>query len=352
MTVNRSWLLARRPEGPVALHDFAYREEAFVAPTLGEGEILVRAGLFSCAPTIRNWLNPPSRSYRGSIGIGQPIMGMAAVEIIESRHPAFAPGERVTGVAPWQDYAVLTPDRAAVPVVRIPDGVNLVDAMGIYSPNSLTAYFGLVDVGRAREGETVLVSGAAGSVGATVCQIAHIMGCRVVGIAGGAEKCAWLRDVCKVDAAIDYRLGDLGPRIAESCPCGVDLFFDNVGGATLQAAFDAMAAHGRIVVCGQISAYDSGTPAPGPRDMMKLVYGRIRMEGFVVGDFAERYDEAREAIRQWSESGELISRVDLRKGFDYLPSAFVDLFRGANKGTLLVDTGGLSLEARRNIDAE
>ena len=341
MVVNRSWVLARRPEGPVVFDDFVYREAEFVAPTLDDGEILVRTRLFSCAPTIRNWLNPPNRSYRGSIAIGQPIIGMAAVEIIASRHPAFSPGDHATAVAPWQDYAVLTPDRAAVPIVKIPDEVSLVDAMGIYSPNSLTAYFGLVDVGLVRAGETVLVSGAAGSVGATVCQIARILGCRVVGIAGGSEKCAWLRDVCRVDATIDYRLGDVGPRIAESCPGGVDLFFDNVGGATLQAAVDAMAAHGRIVVCGQISAYDSGAPAPGPRDMMKLVYGRIRMEGFVVGDFVARYDEARETIRQWVENGDLVSRVDLRRGFNRLPIAFVDLFRGANKGTLLVDTASV-----------
>lgn len=336
MIVNRAWLLARRPQGRVAIADFAYREEPFVAPALAEGELLVRNHIFSCAPTIRNWLNAPGSSYRGAIGIGQPVAGMAGAEVIASRHPHFTAGDLVTAVSPWQDYAVLTPDWAPVPVVKIPGGLTLADALGPYSPNSLTGYFGMIDVGGAKAGDTVLISGAAGSVGSVACQVARIQGCRVIAIAGGSEKCAWLRDVARVDATIDYKNEDLATRMTAVCPERVNLFFDNVGGPVLQAAVDAMAVHGRIVLCGQISAYDTDRPAPGPRDMMKLVYGRILMQGFVVGDFAARYDEAYATLRRWIGRGDIICRVDVRKGFERLPEAFVDLFSGSNEGTLLV----------------
>lgn len=336
MTVNRAWLLARRPQERVSVADFAYREEPFVPPVLKEGEVLVRNHLFSCAPTIRNWLNAPGSSYRSAIDIGQPVAGMAGAEVLASCHPRFSAGDLVTAISPWQDYAVLAPDRAAVPVVTVPGGFTLADALGPYSPNSLTAYFGMIDVGRAKAGDTVLVSGAAGSVGAVACQIARIRGCRVVAVAGGPDKCAWLRDVGRVDAAIDYKKGDVAAHIGQACPERVDLFFDNVGGVLLQAAVDAMAVHGRIVLCGQIAAYDTGQPAHGPCDMMKLVYGRILMQGFVVGDFAARYDEAYAALDDWIKRGDIICRTDLRRGFKRLPEAFVDLFRGNNDGTLLV----------------
>jgi NADPH-dependent curcumin reductase CurA len=173
-------------------------------------------------------------------------------------------------------------------------------------------------------------------VGAVACQIARLRGCRVVAIARGPEKCGWLRDICRVDATIDYKKGDLPTQLVEACPGGANLFFDNVGGVVLQAAVDAMAVHGRIVLCGQISAYDTGRPAPGPHDTMKFVYGRLLMQGFVVGDFAARYDEAYTALRQWIERGDIMCCTDLRKGFERLPEAFVDLFRGNNCGTLLV----------------
>lgn len=337
MTLNRSWVLARRPEGAVAVSDFDYRQKPFTAPELAEGEILVRSRIFSCAPTIRNWLNAPGRSYRGSIGIGQPIRGMAAVEILDSRHPRFSPGMVVTAVAPWQDHAVLRPDEAEVPVTAVPDGMDPVDAMTLYSANSLTAYFGLFAVGEPKPGQTVLVSGAAGSVGAMVCQMARIAGCRVIAVAGGEEKCRWLEQACDVTRAIDYRSVDVAGQLKMACLDGIDIFFDNVGGQILQDAIDRMVPHGRIVLCGQMSAYNSNRPAAGPQDMMKLVYGRLRMEGFVVGDFAGRYDEAMADIRAWADSGRICCRVDVREGFMTLPSAFVDLFVGRNEGTLLVN---------------
>jgi NADPH-dependent curcumin reductase CurA len=261
---------------------------------------------------------------------------MAAVEVMASHHDGFAPGDLVTAVTAWQDLAVLTPDKAAVPVTRIPPGIDVADAMTIFSPNTLTAYFGLLAAGEPKPGMTVLVSGAAGSVGAMVCQMAVIAGCRVVALAGGADKCRWLEKERGVAAAIDYRSQNLAERLKAACPDGINIFFDNVGGDILQHAIDRMVPHSRIVLCGQISAYDTGRAAPGPADMMRLVYGRIRMEGFVVGDFADRYESAYSDIRKWHAAGRIRCRVDMRDGFGALPEAFVDLFQGKNAGTLLV----------------
>ena len=336
MTVNRAWVLANRPEGAVRTSDFAYREEAFDAPELAGGDILVRTRIISCAPTIRNWLNAPSRSYRGAIGIGEPIRGMAAVEVLASRHARFEAGQWVTAVAPWQDYAVLRPDEAVVPVTPIEAWMDPVEAMTLYSPNSLTAYFGLFTVGEPRPGMTICVSGAAGSVGAMVCQMARIAGCRVIAVAGGPDKCRWLREQVGVDVAIDYRAANLPAALKEACPDGINIFFDNVGGEVLQAAVDRMAPHGRIVLCGQLAAYDSNSPAAGPRDMMKLVSGRIRMQGFVIGDYADDYPAAIASIRQWVTEARLRNRYDVRDGFERIPDAFVDIFNGRNAGTLIV----------------
>lgn len=335
MTTNRRWRLARRPAGRVAVEDFARDDVTFTAPELAEGELLVRNHVFAIAPTIRNWLNPPERSYRGAIPIGGIIAGMAGCEVLASRHPEWGVGDRMIAMTRWEDLSVIRPDAAAVPAFRLPAGMTFAEALGPLSLNSLTGYFGMRSVGRVAAGETVLVSGAAGSVGAVACQVARIDGARVVAIAGGADKCAWLRDMCRVDATIDYRADDVAARLADLCPRGIDLFFDNVGGAILDAAIDRMAPHGRIVVCGQIAAYDGGLAA-GPRDMMKIVYGRIRMEGFIVGDFVDRADEARTVLADWLASAALIVRVDQRDGFDAIPFAFVDLFAGRNFGTLIV----------------
>lgn len=336
MSDNRAWTLASRPDPHLSAGNFALRLSELVTPTLEPGQILVRNRLFGVAPTIRNSLNPPERAYRGSIPIGGVIMGMAGAEILVSEHPDYRPGDRVVAMSRWEDVTVLTPDRAPVPVFPVNESLSLEDAMGPLSPNSLTAYFGLIEVGRPRVGETVVVSAGAGSVGSVVCQLARSLGCRVIAIAGGAGKCAWLRTVCKVDETIDYKSEDVGARLAELCPSGIDIYFDNVGGDILQAAVDTIAPRGRIVLCGQISAYDSGLPAPGPRDMMKLVYGRVRMEGFVVGDFVDQVDRAREDLRRWIANGDLILRTDIRDGLEHLPQALTDLLAGRNEGTVLV----------------
>lgn len=334
--INRRWLLARRPQGKAQLADFAYDEKPFAPPDLADGQVLVRTRVFSCAPTMRNWMNEPGRSYRASIGLGDPIIGVSAGEVIASRHPRFPVGSGVSAVMRWQDFTVLTPDTSATPVLRVPDGMTMEDALGVFGMNSLTAYFGMLRVGEPKPGETVVVSGAAGSTGSVAAQVARNIGCRVIGIAGGAEKCARLVDELGLDAAIDYKSENVAARLKALCPEGVNVFYDNVGGEILQAVMENVAVHARIAVCGQVAAYDSDQPAPGPRDMMKLVYWRVRMQGFVMGDYAQDAPAALAQLRQWRDEGRLVYRTDLRQGFDQLPGAFLDLFTGGNDGALLV----------------
>jgi NADPH-dependent curcumin reductase CurA len=208
--------------------------------------------------------------------------------------------------------------------------------------NSLTAYFGLLKIGRPQPGDTVVISAAAGAVGSMAVQLAKISGCRVIGIAGGRRKCAWLVSECGVDGAIDYKSDDVSAALSRLAPQGVNVFFDNVGGDLLQIVTEHMAVHGHIVVCGQISAYDSDKPAPGPRDMMKVVYGRLCIQGFVLGDFLDEVYAARVALMRWFAAGKLVRHVDVRSGFDQLPRAFMDLFTGENLGALLVEVARIS----------
>ena len=333
---NRQWLLKSRPTGAVTAANFEYSEIDMPEPELRPGQILVRNLVFAPAPTQRNWMNAPGRSYRASIAVGSPIRGPAGAHILKSAHPQWPAGMRLTAVSEWQDYSVLEPDAAITPVLPVPRQMALAEALGPYGMNSLAAYFGLLRVGDPKPGETVVVSGAAGSVGSVAAQIAKIQGCRVIGIAGGSTKCEWLRTVCGVDFAIDYRSESVSERLAQLCPTGVDVFFDNVGGEILQAVLDNIAVRGRIAVCGQISAYDGEAPAPGPRDMMRVVYWRVRIQGFVLPDFREEIGRARADLARWVKEGKLVHRQDLRHGFEQLPSSFVDLFRGANNGALLV----------------
>jgi NADPH-dependent curcumin reductase CurA len=336
MIRNRRWTLAERPDGKLASTNFAMVEAEEAPPALGPGEVWVVNRMFAVAPTIRNWLKPAAGAYRASVPIGGTIRGMAACEVIASADDAFPVGTRMIAMSEWADRSVIRPAQAPVPVFRVPPEMDFASAMGPLSLNSLTAYFGLLEVGRPVAGETVVVSGAAGSVGSVVCQIARIRGCRVIGIAGGPEKCARLVNEFGAAGAIDYRGEDLEERLAELCLNGIDLFFDNVGGAQLRAALNRMAPRGRVVLCGQIATYDGGDPAANALDMMKVVYGRLRIEGFVVGDYVARADEARAQLTQWLDDGQLRVAVDLRRGLTQLPQALVDLFSGANQGTLLV----------------
>lgn len=332
--INRQWLLGRRPSGHLSTEDFTYREGALPEAELSAGEILVRNVVLLCAPTMRNWMDPPGNSLYPSIPLGAPVMAPAVARVVGSADPRFPVGSRVYTISSWQDYQVIP--TAQLPVVALQDGLTFVESLGRFGLNSLTAYFGLLEVGRPQTGETLVVSAAAGATGSVAAQIGRIKGCRVIGIAGGPDKCAWLMRECRLDAVIDYKSEDVARRLAELCPQGIDVFFDNVGGAILQAAIDHMAKFGRIVLCGQIGSYDGGGSPEGPRNMMRLIYGSITMQGFLCGNYTDRFAEAIGELRAWAETGQLSLREDVREGFAVLPATFMDLFAGRNAGTLMV----------------
>jgi NADPH-dependent curcumin reductase CurA len=333
LMANRQWRLARRPEGQARASDFALVEAPADERPLDPGEIEVRALLFLCAPTMRNWMDPPGNSLYPSVPLGVPMFAPIGGRILRSAHPDWPVGADITWFGSWQERHRLRPDD--VQPARVPAGLSLVDAMGRFGLNPLTAYFGLLRIGEPKPGETVLVSGAAGSVGSVVVQIAKLKRCRVVAIAGGAEKCRWLQDSCGADVVIDYKAEALGPALDAACPNGIDIFFDNVGGATLDAAVDRMNKFGRIVLCGQIAGYD-GHGMRGPSNMMRLIYGSVRMQGYLMGDYLAEAPGAIADLRAWMDSGMLVYRDDVREGFGSLPESFLTLFDGRNRGTLLV----------------
>jgi NADPH-dependent curcumin reductase CurA len=258
----------------------------------------------------------------------------AVARVIDSVDPRFPVGSRVSVMSSWQDIATI--DASAIAVQTVPEGITAVEALGVYGLNTLTAYFGLLRVGDPKPGETLVVSGAAGATGSVAAQIGKIKGCHVVGIAGGPAKCLWLREECGLDAAIDYRAGDVEPQLRHLLPKGIDIFFDNVGGPILQAAIENMARFGRVVLCGQIAGYNTREPVEGPRNMMRLIYGSIRMQGFLMGDYREQIPAAITQLRQWVAEGRLKIRTDVRSGFEDLPAVYGELFSGGNNGTLLV----------------
>lgn len=331
---NRQWILKRRPQGLAVPADFDLREADFDLPTLEDGQILIRNLAFLCAPTIRNWMDAPDKSLLPSIPLGSPIRGPSAGRVIASANPDFPVGCRVCTVSNWQDYDIVSPGN--ILVRTFPDGYSFIDAVGALGLNALTAYVGLLEVGQPKAGETILVSGAAGSVGSNVAQIAKIKDCRVIGIAGGKAKCDWVTKQYGIEACIDYKDGSLTENIADLCPNGVDVFFDNVGGDVLQAGIDNMAKFGRIVLCGQISGYNSDGTIARIGNMMRLIYSGIRMQGFLASMYSERFPQAMADISMWIKLGKLKHREDIRHGLEVLPMALNDVFDGTNEGTLIV----------------
>ncbi len=331
--INRQWLLRRRPNGAATRGDFDYREET--APdgaSLQLGELILRNKAFLCAPTMRNWMEAPGNSLYPSIPIGSAIMAPAICEVVASARDGVPVGTRVTAITSWQDFQRV---ESGLDVTPVPNWMSDVDALGLYGINGVTAYIGVTRIGQPKAGETVVVSGAAGSTGVTAAQIAKNLGCRVIGIAGGKEKCDWLTGEIGLDAAIDYREGDVQGQLAKLCPEGIHVYYDNVGGEILQAAIENMAVFGRIVLCGQIASYNDDGPVPGPDNMMRLIYGNIRMEGFLCLAYADVFPEARDKLREWKEAGMMVHREDVRPGFENLPDTYSALFDGSNQGTLI-----------------
>lgn len=334
---NRQWLLRREPKGHLSADDFELVEREIDAdPPLGSGQILVKNQIFLCAPAIRGWMSSDRPSHVPGINPGDPIISLGGGRVVKSANPKFPVGASAYYVGQWADYQVIDPALTDARVIEPP--LSLFEGVGVYTINMMTAYAGLVYVGEPKAGETLVVSGAAGSVGSAALQIGRIKGMRTLGIAGGREKCDWVLNECGADAVIDYKKGDVAARLAELCPNRIDVFFDNVGGDILQAAVDNIAKFGRIVLCGQIASYDERGPAPGPRDMMQIIYGSVKMQGFIVTDHPDRYQAMLADLRQWVDGGLIRHREDVRHGFENLPSIYAALFHGENKGTLLAVT--------------
>lgn len=332
--INRQWLLARRPSGMVEAGDFQRVDAALPVADLAAGEILVRNIMLGFDPAQRGWMDD-APGYMPPIALGEPVRGSAAARIVASENPDFPVGALVRGLFGWQDYAVA--NRAGdAPPLRAPDGLSPQHALGMFGGASLTAHVGLLEVGALRDGETVLVSGAAGAVGSMAVQIAKLKGARVIGIAGGAEKCGWLTEEYGADAAIDYKSENVAQRLTALCPNGIDLFFDNVGGTILEAGIGNIALFGRIVLCGAISGYNDATPSPGPRNLMNLVTQRATMRGFILLDHLDCAPAAMAEFADWVESARIRYREDIQQGFENIPRSFLRLFRGENRGKQLL----------------
>lgn len=324
---NRQWRLRQRPRGPLAPDVFEWVTEPTQAP--GDGEVRVRVLELSLDPANRVWISGPS--YRPAVEIGAVMDGFAIGEVVESRSDAVPVGTLVSGDLGWQDYAI----RSAKAVRPLPGGTErpLSHHLGVLGVTGLTAYFGLLAIGKPKPEETVLVSGAAGATGSVVVQIAKMWGCKVVGIAGSAAKCEWLTETLKLDAAIDYRAQDVAEALGATCPEGVDVYFDNVGGSILQTALHAMREQGRVVCCGAVSGYDGATPPPGPRGVPGLLIARrLTMRGFIVTDFAPRFRDGVQALAKWIDSGHVKVQEDRIDGLERAPEGLVGLLAGDNIG--------------------
>jgi NADPH-dependent curcumin reductase CurA len=330
--INRQWVLATRPKGMVKETDFAYRETAI--PTPQNGEFLVRNLYISFEPAMRGWMMDRP-SYIPPVQIGEVMRAWGVGQVVESRHPDFNPGDFVHGMFGWQDY-IATSARGIMPVTKIAPGLSHTILLSVLGLNGITAYFGLLDLGRPQAGETVVVSGAAGATGSVAGQIAKIKGCRVIGIAGGSKKCEWLASEAGFDAAIDYKSEHVQERLKELCPSGINIFYDNVGGEILDAALAHIALKARVVLCGAISRYNEEAPSPGPKNYFNLVIQRARMEGFIVLDYAPKFDAALKELISWVAAGKIKYKEDVQEGFKNVPKTFLRLFQGKNFGKQLL----------------
>jgi len=330
---NHQFRLAARPVGLPKRSDWNYVEEPVRDP--GPGEVLVKTLYLSLDPAMRGWMNE-GRSYIAPVGIGEVMRAGGAGRVIASQNPAFAVGDHVTGVLGAQEYALFGAEAAKGLTKVDPKLVPLPVYVGALGITGLTAYFGLLEVGQLKAGDTVVVSGAAGATGMVAGQIAKIKGCRVVGIAGGPEKCNYIVKEIGFDAAVDYKNENVVEALRKSCPQGVHLYFDNVGGDILDAVLACLARGARVVICGAISQYNSTTGIKGPSNYLSLLVNGARMEGFVVFTYAARYGEAAREMAGWIQAGKLKSHEDIVEGFQTFPDTLLKLFRGENLGKLMI----------------
>lgn len=328
---NRAFLLAARPQGMPAAADWQFVEQPACEPN--EGEVLVQVTYLSIDPAMRGWMSD-RKSYIPPVKIGEVMRALGVGRVVRSRHARFVEGDYVSGVPGVQEYACMSGDALMKidPALAPPE--QYVSVLGM---TGMTAYFGLLDVGKPEAGQTVVVSAASGAVGSIVGQIAKIKGCRVVGIAGGSEKCRYIREELGFDAAIDYRSENVFAKLREQCPGGIDVYFDNVGGEILDACLALLAMHARVVICGAISQYNEQGRTRGPSNYMSLLVSRARMEGFLVSDYFTRYPEAVREMAGWLREGKLRSREVIVHGIEHFPETLLRLFTGDHLGKLVLN---------------
>ncbi|OYZ16521.1 MAG: NADP-dependent oxidoreductase [Sphingomonadales bacterium 28-64-96] len=334
MTTTRRWLLKSRPNGPLKDSDFDL--VTVPMPDVGEGHFLVRLTHFSFDPTQRGWLG--GDTYLPAVPIGGVVRAGGIGEVVASEHPGFEVGDVVQGTFGWQEHALSDGTTETGPVTKLRGGITPEQALGVFGVTGLTAWFGLTEIGQPKAGDTVLVSGAAGATGSVVVQVAKALGCKVIGIAGGAEKCGWVVEQAGADACIDYRAGNVARQIREHAPKGVNVVFENVGGDILDAALANLALRARVVLCGGISSYNDTAEdrQPGLRNYMNLTVMRGRMEGFIILDFAKRYGEGVAELAKLMAAGKLKTAEDVAHGFENCPATLRRLFEGKNFGKQLL----------------
>jgi NADPH-dependent curcumin reductase CurA len=330
-TSHRVIKMASHPDG--ALEDGDFELVDAPVPEPADGEALVRTLYLSLDPAIRVWMNGID-TYVPGIHVGDVMRAGGLGEVVQSRNAAYTEGDLVFGMMQWSEYCIARagPDG----MMTLPRQEPITAFLSVLGVTGLTAYFGMFDVAQPKEGETVVVSGAAGAVGSVAGQIGKIMGCRVVGIAGGPEKCAWITDELGFDAWIDYKSEDVAARLRETCPDGIDVFFDNVGGEILDAVLGQINLHARIALCGAISQYDTAELSPGPRNFLNLIPQRGRVEGFILLDYRDRFVDAILQLGQWVQEGRIRYAEDIVDGLENAPAAFRRLFSGENTGKLIV----------------
>ncbi|MEE4349315.1 MAG: NADP-dependent oxidoreductase [Pacificimonas sp.] len=331
---RKVWKLARRPEGDIADGDLVYETEAL--PELNDGEALIEVMYLSLDPTNRIWMSDREQ-YMPPVEIGEGMRGGIAGRVVESRNPALSEGQIVGGLGQWATH-IIAP-AGTVSQLTVPPGMDLATVFGSFGVVGMTAYFGLLDIGQPKEGETLVVSAAAGGVGQIVGQIGKIKGCKVIGIAGGAEKCAFIRDELGFDHAIDYKNEDVGAKLDEYAPGGIDINFENVGGPIMQAVMERMNVFGRIPLCGLISQYNEtgDTQGGAPAYWETMLMRRLTVRGFIVTDFAGRFPEGMQELGGWIAAGKVKTRQDVRKDLAKAPEHVKLLYSGGNFGKLLVE---------------
>ncbi|HNJ82786.1 MAG TPA: NADP-dependent oxidoreductase [Piscinibacter sp.] len=336
---NHQIRLAARPVGLPKDSDWSFAEEPVTLPA--DGGVLVRSTHLSLDPAMRGWMNE-GKSYIAPVGIGEVMRAGGIGVVVASQNPAFAVGDQVSATLGVQEYCLIPAaqiQRSAL--VRIDTRLgSQTQWLNVLGMPGMTGYFGLMEVGQPRAGETVVVSGAAGAVGQTVGQLAKIKGCRAVGIAGGPDKCRWVVEELGFDACIDYKSGSVRDGLKQHCPDGVDIYFDNVGGEILDTVLTRINRKARIVICGAISQYNNTTPVQGPKNYLSLLVNRARMEGMVVFDYTDRYPLAVAEMAGYLKDGRMKSREDVVHGLANFPAALLKLFSGANFGKLVLQLGG------------